>query len=1000
MAEVRIFLSSVSAEFRIYRDVLRHYLDRPNVTVKVQEDFIATGTATLDMLDDYIAKCDVVIHLVGDMTGAMAQTPSIAVIGKRYPDFGCRLPLAAFLQTGGPPLSYTQWEAWLALYHGKRLLIAVPESGAKRDERYLLDPTQQAAQQAHLTRLESIERYPGIHFVSADQFAADIWRSSLLDILIEAGLVRKVAHLRYTSLGDLFKGRESLLDDVSACLRPVLVRNDRPAAVKALTGMGGVGKTRLAVEYAWRHASDYTAMLFVEADSAEALNRNLAALCGATILNLPEREETDEGQQRDAVIRWLQANPGWLLILDNVDSRPAAAAVRTLLPQLMGGHVLITSRLKNWSASIPSLPVELLSPEASVDFLLTRTQTGRRTQADDLGQASDLALELGFLALALEQAGAYIVTLTLSLGQYRERWQRQRESVLAWYDSEQMDYPRSVAITWQTSFDQLGASARRLLQRLAWLAPEPIPEWLLDVPVPGADATGVDHPIALAELNSFSLVTRSHSADAPDFRVHRLVQEVTRRDLLHEDSAHSVLVEALNWVNDAFVGDPSDVRKWQILDSLAPHARAVATYADQAGIVVPTARLLTEVGRLLSEKALYAEAEPLIRRALAINEAHFGAEDPMVAISIDHLAWLLKTTNRQTEASRLMRRALAIDKAIFGVDHPKVAMRLTNLALLLKDTGRLARAETLMRRARAIDEASLPANDPQVATDLNTLALLLKDTDCPEEAEKRMYRALQIDESHFADDPPKVATDLNTLALLLKDTQRPAEAEPLMRRALKIDEAHFGANHPKVAIDLNSLALLIKDIQRLANAKVDGCYDRKRASSCPGCHHYSTCSLCKDAYGQAALIRLPEAEALMRRALAIEETRFGAKHPYVVAAINNLAFLLKDTQLLVEAELLMRRALAIDEAHFGANHPKVATDLNSLAWLLKDLKRPVEAEDFVRRALAIDIESRGLDHPSLRDVGSNFIELLQLLGRTNDEIKAELASLASMMSRA
>ena len=120
MTQVHIFLSTVSAEFASYRDALRRDLDRPNVTVKVQEDFIATGTETLDKLDDYIRQCDAVIHLVGDMTGAWAQAPSLALIKDRYQDLAERLPpLRPFLEPGAPALSYTQWEAWLALYHGK-----------------------------------------------------------------------------------------------------------------------------------------------------------------------------------------------------------------------------------------------------------------------------------------------------------------------------------------------------------------------------------------------------------------------------------------------------------------------------------------------------------------------------------------------------------------------------------------------------------------------------------------------------------------------------------------------------------------------------------------------------------------------------------------------------------------------------------------------------------------------------------------------------------------
>jgi hypothetical protein len=120
MSHVQIFLSAVSAEFRSYRDALRRDLHRPNVTVMVQEDFIATGTETLDKLDEYIRRCDAVIHLVGDMTGAWAHPTAVAAIQHCYPDFAERLPvLRPFLEPGALALSYTQWEAWLALYHRK-----------------------------------------------------------------------------------------------------------------------------------------------------------------------------------------------------------------------------------------------------------------------------------------------------------------------------------------------------------------------------------------------------------------------------------------------------------------------------------------------------------------------------------------------------------------------------------------------------------------------------------------------------------------------------------------------------------------------------------------------------------------------------------------------------------------------------------------------------------------------------------------------------------------
>src|SRR5262249_39494839 len=134
-----------------------------------------------------IRQCDAVIHLVGDMTGALAQPPSVAAIRQRYPDFEKRIPvLGPFLKSDGPALSYTQWEAWLALYHSRPLIIAVPQEGAHRDERYATDEQQRAAQAAHLARLASMERYPEIRFANADRLAVEVLRSHLQEILAGA----------------------------------------------------------------------------------------------------------------------------------------------------------------------------------------------------------------------------------------------------------------------------------------------------------------------------------------------------------------------------------------------------------------------------------------------------------------------------------------------------------------------------------------------------------------------------------------------------------------------------------------------------------------------------------------------------------------------------------------------------------------------------------------------------------------------------------------------
>jgi Tfp pilus assembly protein PilF len=953
MAWVQLFLSTVSAEFKDYREVLRRNLNLPDVTIQIQEDFIAGGTPTLDKLDLYIRECDAVIHLVGDGFGSQAKPRSLAYLNKQYPDLSSRFPaLGGFLSPEGPSLSYTQWEAWLALLHGRKLLICVPSPGAPRKEGFMADPDHLVLQQQHLVRLRSVEAYPEVNFDSIDQLTWQIQGSLFLELRTAAGQIRPPTTLPYAPLGNLLKGRDNDLHLLQQEVGPISRSATAASTAVALIGLGGVGKTRLAIEHAWRSAALHSAVLFGSASSPEALNRSLAGL--AAVLDLPEKAANEEAIQRQAVLGWLCSHPGWLLILDGIDGKEAAQAVESLLPQTSGGQLLVTTRLSKWSSAVRRLPLEVLSLEAAAEFLLERTAGSRKQEAGDPLAARDLAQQLDGLALALEQAGAYIDERCISFSSYRREWQQRRDQLLSWFDPQLMQYPQSVATTWLTSFQQLSADAQTLLRRLAWLATEPIPESLLEVAIAagdGVDAEPIEAIDGLVELDRYSLLSRSNQSNS--FLLHRLVQEVTR---LRQDSGQvpHELAAALAWINAAFVGDPQDVRSWPVLEPLEPHAKTVTSFAAGAGIAGATARLSSILGMVLFAKAAYSEAEPLMRRALQIDETSYCLDHPDVARDLNNLAGLLLDTNRRSEAEPLMHRALLIDETSYGQDHPSVARDLNNLAQLLEASNRVGEAERLVRRALHIYEASYGLDHPKVATSLNNLAGLLLATNRLAEAEPLMRRALQIDEASYGLDHPKVATRLNNLAALLQDTNRLEEAERMYRSALQIDEASFGQDHPVVAVDLNNLSTLLLETNRLG-----------------------------------------EAETLMRRALAIDEDSYGNDDPNVARDLNNLANVLQATNRLVEAEPLMRRALQICEASYGLDHPEVAIRLNNLAQLLQTTNRLAEAEPMYRRGLKILIAftDQGYQHPNLEAGISNYSGFLQSQGLSEAAIQAKLASL-------
>ena len=708
------------------------------------------------------------------------------------------------------------------------------------------------------------------------------------------------------------------------------------AQPQAVHGLGGVGKTQLAVEYAWANQADYDAILWAGAESPGELQANVATL--AAILRLDEAEAPEQEVRVAAVLRWFQEHRRWLLILDNADPPEAQQVVGALLPTGLPGHVIFTSRRTSWPIGVADLEVRVLAPEAAEEFLIERTEKAR-FQAGPPAEARAVAEELGCLPLAIEQAAAYLVHLKVTFAEYRRRLAESRPRLLGFPSQGGTGYQKTVATTWLVTEAQLSPRARAVLQLAALLAPDEIPRAMFTqggkvieeamrllpkdmsagtaVParvalaaargsslspreeragrepergaaeetglrsqaknllspalssIPnggegGNPGPGADVEEALAELAGYSLI----ELGVEGFTLHRLLQAVLH-DRLDPDTRRPWVDHAVQLVNDFAPATPSDVRTWPVWDRVRPHATTILREAwDQAN---PTAAvLMSQLGTLFHAKALDTEAEPLYRRALALDEKSFGPEHARVAICLNNLAQLLQATKRLPEAEPLMRRSLALDEQSFGPEHPKVAVRLNNLAALLQDTNRLVEAEAMMRRALALCEKSFDPEHPQTAI-------------C-----------------------------LGNLAGLLQSTNRLAAAEPLMRRALAIDEKNFGAEHPNVARDTNNLAQLLTATNRQA-----------------------------------------EAEPLMRRALAIDEKNFGLEHPSVARDLNNLARLLHNTNRLGEAEPLMRRALALDEKIFGPDHRNVARDLNNLAMLLRDMNRPAEAEPLMRRALEI-----------------------------------------------
>ena len=598
----QFFLSCVSAEFKSYRETLRHDLDRPDVTVKIQEDFAAFGSETLCKLDAYIQHCEAVVHLVGDMTGAFAGRGAVEALLRTHPDLPERLPpVREFLALPEAVLPYTQWEAWLTLYHGKALLIACPTAQAPRDEGAVDELAQRALQRAHLERLAMMHRHPEIRFANADRLAVEVLRSPA-----GPGVSRATQRIHeLPQRNPNFSGREDWLEQVRSTLG-----GDKPVVVaQAIVGLGGIGKTQLALEYAHRQSQTYNLIWWVRAESVALRDEDLLTLHRR--MGLPAREGESTPERLATLRRALEATSRWLLVFDNVEQ---SDILQDIVPRVGGGHVLITSRLRDWQALAREVQLPVWSPAEALQYLAQRTGL----HADATLQA--IAEDLGYLPLALEQAAAYMVQAGVSAARYSSLLRRARLEPL------DVQGASAIATIWDVSIRAVRArspGALALLEFLSFMPPDDISRSALlgrgNIPMPtrlvGVLRDELSLNNAVSVLRGFSLIDAAQDR----LQIHRLVQLVVSHRLSARDyRAYAETARRFQpgWVLETTPGLRKPLRWRQQTTTVRFMAVAIAATVAVAGI-----GLVQRWRPAKPAEALPQEAEALPQEAAAKGPA-------------------------------------------------------------------------------------------------------------------------------------------------------------------------------------------------------------------------------------------------------------------------------------------------------------------------------------------------------------------------------------------
>lgn len=615
-----------------------------------------------------------------------------------------------------------------------------------------------------------------------------------------------------------FFGRGELL----ASVRLQLARRGR----SALSGLGGVGKTQTALEYAKRYGEEYPSGVFwVNAESSSTLTTGFVQVAKA--LALPEAADDDHERLVRAALEWLNANDGWLLILDNAEDREV---LRGFVPDGNVGNVLITSRERVFQeVGIPrALDVPDLAADESLHFL--RLRTGREAVAgEEIAAAAELSAELGHLPLALEQAAAYIAETDATFCDYLSAFRKRRIEILE--RSSELVERSTVAVTWAANFAAVQASSPAsgvILRVSAFMAPESIPFELVSE---GADALG--QPIAavvaahgdlavaelLRPLARYSLVRSDPNSRT--FGVHQLVQEMVRNAIPDAERSRYVS-RAVSALNAALPEVEFSV--WNRFDRLSPHVVAVAEWIDRSALSESSLRILNQTGRYRIERGRYSEARPLLERAISIAQELGRADGVEFATTLNSLALVAMRRGQYAEAQKFLERALIIGNQRLGPNDATVATTLTGLASLHLDHGQHADAEPLLRRALQIRERIIGPDARETVDSMHGLATAYLGLRRYGEAEALERRALRAIEQRVGPEDPRVVRSLVGLATVKLGQGDDEEARVLYERALVATERTTGSEHHRLAEIFQGLADI--EVRHGRNALAQPLYER------------------------------------------------------------------------------------------------------------------------------------------------------------------------------
>ncbi|MDQ0605416.1 tetratricopeptide (TPR) repeat protein [Streptomyces canus] len=755
---------------------------------------------------------------------------------------------------------------------------------------------------------------------------------------------------------DLFVGRiDELATLETAFARPGEV------VVHAVHGLGGVGKSALAARWAARRPEKVR--WWVTADTPAAVDAGMAALARALQPGLTGLPAELQGER---AVAWLAGHAGWLLVLDNVED---PVHIRPLLDRLPGGRVLVTTRrATGWHRDATAIRLGVFDPAEAVD-LFTRIFSHHGPRNTDGADA--VCAELGYLALAVEQAAAYCAETGTSPREYLDMLAQWPATMFA-AGTAGGDSERTIARIWHLTLNRLADTplAGSLLRILAWYAPDNIPRDLLQgLAEPPQLAT------AIGRLAAYSMITDNHDGT---LTIHRLLQALARTPDAGDthrtpEAVDHARDQAAALLAEAFSTDVHQPETWPRCRALLPHTDALTRHHTPDHDTTHTAHALDRAAAYQSGQGSLTPAIHAFQRALATRDRVLGGDHPHTLTSRNNLAHAYQAAGDLGRAIPLFERTLATRERVLGGDHRHTLTSRNNLAHAYQEAGDLSRAIPLHEHTLTERERVLGEDDPQTLTSRNNLAYAYQEAGDLGRAIPLYEGTLTERERVLGGDHPDALASRNNLAYAYRAAGDLGLAIRLYERTLTDCERVLGADHPHTLTSRNNLASAYKEAGDLGRAipmheRALEEYERVLG----GDHPDTLTSRNNLAHSYQEAGDLGRAIALYERTLEDYERVLGGDHPSTLLSRNNLAGAYRAAGDLGRAIRLYERTLTERERVLGGDHPDALASRNNLAGAYQeagDLGRAIRlyernVEDY-KRVL-------GGDHPDTLTSQSNL----------------------------